>query len=283
MQPDSSEIRENLRQQWSDAAPFWKKWDLKLSTQSQAATDLVVEGASLSPGLHVLDLACGTGQPAISVAQKIAPLGRVIATDMTPEMIEATQHNAYSKGISNLEAQVADAEHLPFSDAAFDRVTCRFGIMFFPELDKALDEIRRVLKPRGRISFLTWGPLDQNPIFSDTMGPFMKVVSVPPPPPDSPTIFRFADASKLKHTLTQAGFRKVSVIEHTIPWPWPGSPQDGWDAVRELAVPFKKVINAVPPEKLPGVVEEVLNNLTRFYDGDQVNFTATVNLATAEN
>lgn len=283
MQPDPSELRENLRHEWSGAAPFWQKWDLKLTTQSQAATDLVVEGAALSPGLQVLDLACGTGQPAISVAQKIAPLGRVIATDMTPEMIEATQHNAYAKGISNLQAQVADAEHLPFSDASFDRVTCRFGIMFFPELDKALAEVRRVLKPRGRISFLTWGPLEQNPLFSDTMGPFMKVVNVPPPPPDAPTIFRFADASKLKHALTGAGFRKVSTTEHTVPWPWPGSPQDSWEATREIAATFKKIINAVPPDKLPGVIDEVIANLTRFYDGDQVNLTATINLATAES
>ena len=280
--PEPSELRETLRQQWSGAAPFWQKWDLKLTAQSQAATDLVVEGAALSPGLNVLDLACGTGQPAISVAQKIAPLGRVIATDMAPEMIEATQHNAYAKGISNLEAQVADADHLPFSQAAFDRVTCRFGIMFFPDLDKALDEVRRVLKPHGRISFLTWASLEQNPVFADTMGPFMKVVSLPEPPPDAPNIFRFADLSKLKHTLSNAGFRKVSTTEHTIPWPWPGSPEDSWEATREIAATFKKVINAVPPDKLPGVIEEVVNNLTRYYDGDKVNLIATVNLATAE-
>jgi ubiquinone/menaquinone biosynthesis C-methylase UbiE len=275
MNPD---IRQTLREEWTSAAPYWKKWDRHLATQSQAATDLVVKGAQLAPGLRVLDLASGTGQPALTIAKAVGPTGHVTASDLTSEMLDALKENAH--GITNLDAKVADAEHLPFSNAEFDRVTCRFGIMFLPDIQTALKEIRRVLKPAGRFSFLVWGPLEENPIFSSTILPFMKHVNVPPPPPDAPTIFRFADPAKLKTTLDAAGFHDVAVTKQKISWPWPGAPEEAWEAVRELAAPFKKVIAAVPPDKLPGVMHDVMNNLKRLYDGKQVNFTASVILAT---
>lgn len=272
------DIRQTMREEWTSAAPYWNKWDRHLATQSQAATDLVVTGAQLAPGLRVLDLASGTGQPALTIAAAIAPSGHVTASDLTSEMVDALKENA--RGITNLDAKVADAEHLPFSNAEFDRVTCRFGIMFVPDIQTALKEIRRVLKPTGRFSFLTWGPLDENPLFSSTVGPFMKHVNLPPPPPDAPTIFRYADPAKLKATLDAAGFRDLTVAKQKVSWPWPGPPEEAWEGMRELAAPFKKIIAAVPPDKLPGVMQEVMNNLTRLYDGKQVNFTATVNLAT---
>ncbi len=275
MNPD---VRQTLREEWTSAAPYWKKWDRYLATQSQAATDLVVKGAQLATGLRVLDLASGTGQPAITIAKAIGPTGHVTASDMTHEMVEALKENA--RGITNLDARVADAEHLPFSNAEFDRVTCRFGIMFLPDIQTALKEIRRVLKPTGRFSFLVWSPLEENPLFSSTVGPFMKHVNLPPPPPDAPTIFRFADPAKLKITLDAAGFHDLAVTKQQVAWPWPGTPEDAWEGMRELAAPFKKIIAAVPPDKLPGVVQEVMNNLTRLYDGKQVNFTASVILAT---
>lgn len=272
--------RQTLREEWSSAAPYWKKWDRQLTAQSQAATELIVKGAQLAPGLRVLDLASGTGQPALSIAKTIAPAGHVMATDMTAEMVEATKEHARAHGISNLDARVADVERLPFSNAEFDRVTCRFGIMFLPDMQTALKEIRRVLKPAGRFSFLVWGPLEENPIFSSTVGPFMRHVNVPPPPPDAPTVFRFADPAKLKSTLDGAGFRDVVATKQNIPWSWPGTPEDAWEAVRELSAPFKKILAAIPPDKLPGVMQEVMNNLSRLYDGKQVNFSATVILTT---
>jgi|HubBroStandDraft_6_1064221.scaffolds.fasta_scaffold344040_2 SAM-dependent methyltransferase len=277
MNPD---VRQTLREEWTSAAPYWKKWDRHLATQSQAATDLVVNGAQLVPGLRVLDLASGTGQPALTIAQAVGPNGRVTASDITAEMVEATKDNARARGVTNLDAQVADAEHLPFPNAEFDRVTCRFGIMFVPDIQTALKEIRRVLKPNGRFSFLTWGPLEENPLFASTMGPFMKHVNLPPPPPDAPTIFRFADLAKLKTTLDAAGFHDLAVTKQKVSCPWPGPPEAAWEGIRELSAPFKKIIATVPPDKLPGVIQEVMNNLTRAYDGKQVNFSASVLLAT---
>jgi ubiquinone/menaquinone biosynthesis C-methylase UbiE len=273
--------KELIRQEWFEAAPYWKKWFDKLSFQSRSATDLVVQGARLSPDLHVLDLASGSGEPALALAKAVGAGGRVVATDLVPDMLLIAQENAHARNLSNMEFRAADAEQLPFASSSFDRVTCRFGLMFFPDVPKALAEIRRVLKPGGRISFLVWGPVQENPLFSVMLEPFLKHVKVPPLDPDAPHVFRFAEEPKLADVFRSAGFHELSVSKHKVSWPWPGPAEESWQAVSELAAPFKKMIAALPPDKIPEVTQEVINGIRRFYDGQQLNFPASLVSATA--
>jgi SAM-dependent methyltransferase len=274
--PDYKEI---IRKDWTGAAPLWQKWNHKFVIQTRAATELVVHGAELALGMKVLDLASGTGEPALSLAQAVGPQGRVIATDMVPEMIEAARQNAAAMRLANMEFRIADAESLPFSDGEFDRVTSRFGIMFFPDIQKAMAEIRRVLKPGGRVCFVVWATLEENPFFLVNLAPFQKRVKLPPPPLDAPYIFRFADEVKLANVLSSAGFRDVSVKKHHVAFPWPGSAEESWAATRELAAPFKKLIEALSPEHTDEVIREVLEGLRRFESGGSINLPATVNIA----
>jgi SAM-dependent methyltransferase len=272
----TEQMKETIRLEWQGAAPHWKKWYAKLAMQSRAATELIVEGAGLAPGLRVLDLASGSGEPALSVAKAVAPGGHVVATDMIREMLQAAKENAEVSGLSNIEFRAADAECLPFQDKEFDRVTCRFGFMFFPDARKALSEQRRVLKPGGRLSYVVWGPAEENPLFSVMLVPFQKYVPVPQPPPDAPTVFRYADEQKLANTIRAGGFREVLTRKLSVAWPWPGSPKEAWEATRELAAPFKKMIAALPEEKTEQVIGEVIEGISRFYDGKTVNFKATL-------
>src|SRR5713226_7594066 len=106
--------KEAVRQDWLGAAPAWKKWYSQLAFQSRQATDLVVKGAALSPGMHVLDLAAGSGEPALSVSAAVGPEGRVTATDLLREMLEIAEENASARGIKNIDFRAADAEQLPF-------------------------------------------------------------------------------------------------------------------------------------------------------------------------
>jgi SAM-dependent methyltransferase len=273
--------KEVIRQEWFEAAPLWRKWFDKLSFQSRSATDVVLEGARLSADLHVLDLASGSGEPALALAKAVGPGGRIVATDLVPEMLLIAEENAHACGLSNMEFRAADAEQLPLASSSFERVTCRFGLMYFPDVPKALAEIRRVLKPGGRISFLVWGPAQENPLFSVMLGPFLRYVKVPQPDPDAPHVFRFADESKLAGVFTSAGFQKVSVAKHKVSWPWPGPAEESWQATRELAAPFKKMIAALPPDKTEEVTQEVINGIRCFYDGQQVNYPASLVSASA--
>jgi len=272
----SADPREVIRQEWRAAAPFWRKWSSQLTFQSREATELVVQGAALSPGLHVLDLASGSGEPALSVSAAVGQQGRVMATDLLVEMLEVAQENATQRRLTNIEFRAADAEQLPFPERYFDRVTCRFGIMFIPDIHRALGEMRRVLKPGGRVSFVTWGPLEENPLFGLMIRPFLKYVDVPPPPPDSPHVFRFADENKLVQTITAAGFQEVRATKHKIKWPWPGTPEQAWQGGSELAAPFKRIIAATPADKREEVIREVIVSIGQYFDGQAVNFPATV-------
>jgi ubiquinone/menaquinone biosynthesis C-methylase UbiE len=273
--------KESVRQDWLSAAPAWKKWYSQLAFQSRQATELVVQGAAISPGMHVLDLASGSGEPALSLSAAVGSQGRVTATDLIREMLQIAEENAAARNIKNIDFRAADAEQLPFPAGLFDRITCRFGIMFIPNIQKALSEMRRVLKPGGRVSFITWGSIEENPMFSSMIGPFLKYVEVPPPPPDAPHVFRFADEKKLAELLSLAGFLQVTVTKHKINWAWPGTPEQAWQGTSELAAPFKRIINAAPPDKRELAIHEAIENLRRFSDGQAVNIPATINSATA--
>ena len=111
--------------------------------------------------MQVLDLACGTGEPGITVAQVVGPTGKVVGVDLSPELLEVATGRARTKGLSNFVTQHADAHQLPFPERTFDLATCRCGVMFFDDVVGALVELRRVLKPAAQACFLAWGPFEQ--------------------------------------------------------------------------------------------------------------------------
>src|SRR5258708_2381110 len=230
--------------------------------------------------MHALDLASGSGEPALSVSAAVGPEGRVTATDLLREMLQIAEENASAPGIKNIDFRAADAQQLPFPRHMFDRITCRFRIMFVPNIQKALVEMRPVLKPAGRVCFVSWGPMEENPMFSTMIVPFLKYVEVPPPPPDAPHVFRFADENKLDHLLCLAGFHDIRVAKHKINWPWPGPPEEAWQGTSELAAPFKRIIAATPPHKTELAIHEAIEGFRRLYDAQSVNIPATIVPAT---
>ncbi|MGE3267902.1 MAG: class I SAM-dependent methyltransferase [Chloroflexota bacterium] len=277
------QIKESLRQDWTQGAQAWRTWNAKLGVLSRSATDTIVQAAQTRPGMQILDLASGTGEPALSLAEAVGADGQVTATDLVPEMLAVADEEAERRGLRNVTFKQADPEALRFTDASFDRVTCRFGVMFFPDIDKAFHEIHRVLKPGGRTALISWGPLPKNPYFAATMGVLMKHVQIPPPEPGAPSIFRFAQTEALSDALSRAGFRDVQAEERSIPWPWPGPAEEALQSAQELAAPgLRRIRDALPPEGRAQVHDEMLEAMRSHADGDRVNFTATVVLATGE-
>ena len=154
--------KEAIRQQWAGRAATFRETAGRRAMTLQAATDLLLATLRLRPGMRILDVASGPGEPAISLAAAIAPDGHVTATDLVPEMLAAAEEHARARDVANIAFQHADAEALPFADGSFDAVTCRFGVMLFPDTRRALGEIRRVLKPDGQFVAMVWGPREQD-------------------------------------------------------------------------------------------------------------------------
>jgi SAM-dependent methyltransferase len=269
--PDPAKIerfREKLRQEWTDAdtVAAWRKWHPQLSSFTRGATAAVLEGAQLRPGMRVLDLASGVGEPAIPIAEAVGPSGHVTGTDVGPGMIEFAAELARKKGLDNIDFRVVDVETLPFPDNSFDVVSSRFGVMFFADQVKAFRECLRVLKPGGRVSFVAWGKREQ-PFLGSTMGILMKYVDAPPPDPDAPHAFMFGERGLLASKLKVAGFADAREEVRTVTGRWEGSPEQYWQQFTEVAAPFRPLIAKLTPDMRKKVEGEIYVGLRNLADG----------------
>lgn len=268
-----------VRQEFKEVAAAWRTWHPQFAVQSRAATDAIVHAAQVTPGIHVLDLASGTGEPALTLALAVAPAGAVTATDLVPEMLAIAADHAQQSHVTNIIFQQADAETLPFPAQTFDVVTCRFGIMFFTNVVQALSEISRVLKPGGRVAFLAQGPLDQNPWQASIVKVLRRYVQTPPPEAGAPHGLRFAQPGTLALALRDAGFRHVHEESQAIVWPWPGTPEQFWRFRRDTGSLIRQYLEHLPLASHTSVIQEVLASIGAYYDGQQVHFTAGIVIA----
>ncbi len=273
-------FQDRVRRDWDDPETIaaWRKWSRSNSETLAGVTRALVAAAQPSPGQAVLDLASGSGQPALSLAAAVAPQGYVTATDMSAGMLSVVEENAQNAGLKNMRFRQAIAESLPFPDRVFDRVTCRFGAMFFADPVGAMRECRRVLLPGGRAAFAVWGH-PQQPFFAITAGVLRKYVSIPEPEPDAPHIFRFAAPGTLSDVMKEAGFRPVHEEALRIDCERLGPPEDFWQEFREVAAPFRPLIAGLAPEKRAKLDAEVLAAMRKYQAGDRLRFHVEVNVA----
>lgn len=208
--PVTPEQAKDIKRAWRGAAKYWTKHAPIIRQLFAPLTDKLIEAAAIAPGLRVLDIAGGAGEPSLVIAERIAPEGVVTCTDIAPEMLKGAARRAKESQISNLKFQICSADALPFPDKSFDAAVCRFGAMFFPDTLAALCEIRRVMKAGGRVAFAVWGPPEHNPFFTVTRGIVAQYLPLPKPEEDAPGAFRYAPAGKLADLLNAAGWREVT-------------------------------------------------------------------------
>jgi len=255
-----------------------EKWKAKSAAMGQPVTDALVEYAQPAPGMRVLDVASGTGEPAISLASRVGTDGHVTALDVSTDLLEIAEKRARDRGLKNVTTRVADAHSLPFPDDSFDLATSRFGVMFFRDAEVALRELWRVLRPDARACFLAWGPFDQ-PYWQSMMGVVHRHIGGPLLQPDGPNPFRFAEPGSLSKVIRAAGFPDVTEQTKTLPWTWPGPAEEVWEQAQAVAVPFRPMLERVPADQWPQIHAEVHEAVARYSDGEKIEFGATVVLA----
>lgn len=153
---------------WAARAAFWEKNAPKGESVTDELNQLLIELTDIEAGDHVLDLASGAGEPAISIALRVGKEGLVTALDAHAEMLAGAKLRASTLGLTNMKFEIAPMEDLPFGDDRFDAVTCRFGLMSSDDPPGTLRETRRVLKPEGKAAFMTHGVRERNTLSAVT-------------------------------------------------------------------------------------------------------------------
>jgi ubiquinone/menaquinone biosynthesis C-methylase UbiE len=159
------------------------KWHPEMAHQTRETAEAIIAEAGVRAGNRVVDIGSGAGVPAFEIARLVGPEGHVTATDPSPAFIAALTDLARERKLANLDIVQTSAARLPFPSASFDAATCHFGVMFFPDVQEGLVQIRRVLRPGGRAAFAAWGPREQNSLFGPAFGALMPHLPPPPPPP----------------------------------------------------------------------------------------------------
>jgi len=205
-------IREQQKASWNRFAAGWKKWDPVTMEFLQPMKEAIIRYLQPNDGQKILDIAAGTGEPALSIAASNKG-GTVTITDISEEMMEIAREKAIAKKLTNIETVICDASDLPFENGSFDAVSCRFGFMFFPDMQLAANEIYRVLKPGGRFATTVWNFPEKNFWVTAIMGTIMRLMEIPPPPPEVPGMFRCCKPGRMKDILEKAGFSDIEERE----------------------------------------------------------------------
>jgi ubiquinone/menaquinone biosynthesis C-methylase UbiE len=252
-----------------------EKWKAKSAVMGGAVTEALVEYAEPVEGMAVLDLASGTGEPAISLAERVGPAGLVVAVDQSSELLEVAGERARQRQLANLTTRQADAHKLPFPDHNFDLATCRFGVMFFSDVVGALAELRRVLKPGARACFAAWGPIEQ-PYWQTTMKTVQGHVGGAILVEGGENPFRFSQPGSLSSALRSAGFRDVKESTRNLPWTWLGDADELFEYACTLSVPFRPMLDRVPEEMWPAIRADARKAIERYRVGNELRFGADI-------
>jgi ubiquinone/menaquinone biosynthesis C-methylase UbiE len=205
------------REKWglTESADWWSAGQVLRQQTLGAATEMMLEVASVQPGSRVLDVAAGTGEQTLMAARRVGPSGCVIAADVSASMLNVAAEVARKEGLTNVETRVADAENLALDADSFDAVICRIALMLFPNPAKALTEMRRVVKPGGKVAVIVFSALEKNPYHGIVFGIVQRLGSIPPPAPGEPWMYALGDRGALEDLYRRAGFLNASV--HAVP------------------------------------------------------------------
>ena len=272
------QVIEGQRQDWNRVAGGWEKWDRFFDEQMAFLNHRLVADARVRSGMRVLDLGSGTGYPALLAAQTVGTNGRVVGIDLAAQMLDAARRKATSLKLSNLTFQTGDVTSLPFEQASFDAVTTRFCLMFLPEIQKAVTEIARVLKPNAWLASAVWSAPDKNPYLKIPIDIIKQFIEIPPPDPTAPGIFRLAKPGDLAGMLQPAGLVDISEQEFLGDVQFSVA-EEYFSSLMDIAAPIQNLWTKLTPTQQTEARERIIQTAGQYRKGAGIALPIAVRMA----
>ena len=265
---------------WRETAGYWTKYSDTIAKMFAPLTEAMIERAGIHEGQSVLDVAGGAGEPSLTIAERVGPNGSVTCTDAIAAMVEAARSEANRRGLTNMQFQQCTADSLPFPDNLFDALVSRLGAMFFLDIDGAMREMLRVVKPGGSLTFACWYKSDVNPfcyIVSNVMDQHVKAAE---PDPNAPNAFRFAEPGKLADVMKQAGAIDVrdEIVSFNIEAPLTAI--EFWTMRSQTSDTLREKLAKLPSGEQTQIATEVEQAAKQFFPDNQMKFPTQMLIAT---
>jgi ubiquinone/menaquinone biosynthesis C-methylase UbiE len=244
---EQQDLRQGLHGMWAAVATGWDEHADFVDKRGRALTGKLLDLAAPQPGERVLELACGPGGLGLAAAERVGPRGAVVLSDVAAEMTAIAGRRAAARGLDNVTTAVLDIERIDQPDASYDVVLCREGLMFALDPGQAAREIRRVLRPGGRLALAVWGPRERNPWLGTVLDSVSAQIGAPVPPPGIPGPFALENAGKLGALLSDAGLADVTVTELSVPLEV-DSFDEWWRRTTALAGPLATMLELLPED-----------------------------------
>lgn len=198
------------------AGPRRVGWGGFVERRVRAANDLLLARSAVAPGETVLEVGCGTGAATLPLAEAVGESGRVIGIDISEPMLAVARRRTAESGLRNISLLLADAQVHGFEPDSFDLIASRFGVMFFSDPVGAFRNLLGAVKPGGRLCFVCWAPLEDNPQWLIPYEVVVRHLGPPAPtPPHAPGPMAFSDPDYVRSFLGSAGFEGVQIYRET--------------------------------------------------------------------
>jgi SAM-dependent methyltransferase len=200
-----------------ESADWWSAGQAARQQIYGAATEMMLDLAGVQADSRVLDVAAGTGESTLMTARRVGPKGHVLAADVSASMLNVAAEAARQAGLANVETRVMNAENIELDSDSFDAVICRIALMLFSTPGKALNRMRRVVRPGGKVAVMVYAALERNPYHSIFQETVRRLGNIPWPAPGDPWMFALGAPGVLEGLYREAGFQNVSVHAAPIP------------------------------------------------------------------
>lgn len=278
----ANENHEAQRLYWDgEGGTKWLRRSADVDANAAPAQAAAIAAADIRPGARVLDIGCGCGASTLAIAERTGASGRVLGVDISHAMIAEAKR--VSRGLRQVEFRTADASRDDFGEARFDRMFSRFGVMFFGDPVAAFAHLRGALAPDGRLTFVCWRPVAENPWMRVPFNAVCKHAPRPPRPgPEDPGPFSFAEPERVTRILTQAGFAQPQMTKFDFDMDL--ALGKGLEAAVESAAtigPASAALTDQPPEIRAAAYEELRKELAPYAQGARVPLAAAVWIVSA--